>query len=94
MPSRLTDSGADELKRLVDMITVNPARALGVEGYGLDEGAPASLVVFDAPSEMDALRLLPRRRLVLREGRVVARTRPPETTVVWDGREEPVDFLR
>jgi cytosine deaminase len=76
------------------MITVNPARALGLEGYGLAEGAPASLVVFDAPSEMDALRLLPRRRLVLREGRVVARTRPAETTVVWDGREEPVDFLR
>src|SRR5262245_41905382 len=87
-------SGAEELKRLVDMITVNPARALGVEEYGLTEGAPASLVVFDAPSEMDALRLLPRRRLVLRAGRVVARTRPAETTVVWDGQEEPVDFLR
>ena len=87
-------SGVDELRRLVDMITVNPARALGVEGYGLAEGAPASLVVFDAPSEMDALRLVPRRRLVLREGRVVARTEPARTTVVWDGQEEPVDFLR
>src|SRR5215471_19218301 len=87
-------SGAEELKRLVDMITVNPARALGLEGYGLDEGAPANLVVFDAPSEMDALRLLPRRRLVLRRGRVVARTEPARTTVTWDGREEPVDFLR
>lgn len=87
-------SGAEELRRLVDMITVNPARALGLEGYGLVEGGPANLVVFDAPSEMDALRLLPRRRLVLREGRVVARTEPARTTVVWDGREEPVDFLR
>jgi cytosine deaminase len=87
-------SGAEELKRLVDMITVNPARALGVEGYGLVEGGPASLVVFDAPSEMDALRLLPRRRLVLRRGKVVARTEPAHTTVVWDGNEEPVDFLR
>jgi cytosine deaminase len=87
-------SGAEELKRLVDMITVNPARALGVEGYGLVEGGPASLVVFDAPSEMDALRLLPRRRLVLRRGQVVARTEPAHTTVVWDGNEEPVDFLR
>ena len=89
-------SGADELRRLVEMITVNPARALGLDarGYGLATGAPASLVVFDAPSEMDALRLLPRRRLVLRGGRVVARTEPARTTVVWDGREEPVDFLR
>jgi len=87
-------SGSEELRSLVDMITVNPARALGVERYGLDEGAPANLVVFDAPSEMDALRLLPRRRLVLRRGRVVARTEPARTTVTWDGREEPVDFLR
>jgi cytosine/creatinine deaminase len=87
-------SGADELRRLVDMITVNPARALGLEGYGLAEGSPAGLVVFDAPGELDVLRLLPRRRLVLRAGRVVARTHPARTTVVWDGREEPVDFLR
>ncbi len=87
-------SGDDELRQLVDMITVNPARALGVERYGLEEGASASLVVFDAPSEMDALRLLPRRRLVLRRGRIVARTEPARTTVVWDGTEEPVDFLR
>src|SRR5438309_707441 len=85
-------SGAGELRRLVDMVTVDPARALGLQGYGLAEGAPASLVVFEATSEMDALRLLPRRRLVLREGRIVARTQPAVTTVVWDGREEEVDF--
>jgi cytosine deaminase len=87
-------SGSDELRRLVDMITINPARALGVEAYGLSEGAPASLVVFDAPSEMDAIRLVPRRRLVLRRGEIVARTEPARTTVVWDGQEELVDFLR
>ncbi len=87
-------SGAEELKSLVQMITVNPARALGLEGYGLDEGLPANLVVISAPTEMDALRLMPRRRLVLRRGRVVARTEPARTTVVWDGQEEPVDFLR
>ena len=87
-------SGAGELKRLIDMITVNPARTLGLDDYGLAEGAPASLVVFDAPSEMDALRLLPRRRLVLRRGVVVARSEPAHTTVVWDGREQRVDFMR
>jgi len=87
-------SGAEELKLLIDMITINPARALGLQDYGLAEGAPADLVVFDAPTEMDALRLMPRRRLVLRRGEVVARTEPAHTTVVWDGREEPVDFMR
>src|SRR5437868_13380278 len=42
-------SGSEELKRLVDMITVNPARALGVEGYGLEPGCRADLVAFAAP---------------------------------------------
>jgi cytosine deaminase len=86
-------SGAEELKRLLEMITVSPARALGLADYGLETGDPASLVVYDAPGEVDAVRLIPRRRLVLRRGRVVARTEPARTTVTWDGREEPVDFL-
>jgi cytosine deaminase len=87
-------SGAGELRRLIEMITENPARALGLESYGLRLGGAADLVVFDAPTEMDAIRLVPRRRLVLRAGKVVARTEPAVTTVVWDGREEEVDFLR
>ena len=87
-------SGAEEIRSLIDMITANPAQALGVEGYGLREGGRADLVVFDAPSEMDAVRLVPRRRLVLRGGKVVARTEPAVTTVVWDGREEEVSFLK
>jgi cytosine deaminase len=85
-------SGDDELRRLLDMVTVNPAAALGVPGYGIEVGTPANLVVFDARSDADAIRLQPRRYLVLRHGRVVARTRPAETTVVWDGVEQPVDF--
>jgi cytosine deaminase len=87
-------SGHEELGRLVEMITVNPARALGLRGYGLEPGCRADLVVFAAPSEWDAIRLLAPRRLVLRGGRVVARTEPAVATVVWDGVEERVDFLR
>ena len=86
-------SGDAELRRLVDMVTVNPAAALGIEDYGLHDGGPADLVVFDAPTEADALRLVAPRYLVLRAGRVVARTRPAEHTVVWNGTEEAVNFL-
>ncbi len=86
-------SGYEELRSLIDMITVNGARALGLEDYGLAPGSRADLVVFDAPSEMDALRLIAPRRLVIRAGQVVARTVPAQHTVIWDGREEAVDFL-
>jgi cytosine deaminase len=87
-------SGDNELRRLIEMITVNPAAALGVPDYGLQPGAPASLVVFDAPSEADALRLVAPRTLVLRDGKVVARATPAQHTVSWNGTEEPVTFLR
>ena|SRR5690242_8067556 len=32
-------------RRLIEMITVNPAAALGLDGYGLRDGGPADLVV-------------------------------------------------
>jgi cytosine deaminase len=87
-------SGAEELPRLIDMITVDPAKALALQENRLRPGDPADLVVFDAPTDVDALRLVARRTLVLRGGRVVARAEPARTTVTWDGAEEDVTFLR
>jgi cytosine deaminase len=87
-------SGSTELQTLIDMITVNSARALGLEEYGLEPGCRADLVVFDTPSEMDAIRLVAPRRAVIRGGEIVARTVPSQHTVRWNGAEETVDFLR
>jgi len=87
-------SGAGELETLIEMITGNPARALGVRNYGLAIGNRADLVAFAAPTARDAIRLVAPRRLVLRAGKVVARTEPAVTTVVWDGEEETIDFLK
>jgi cytosine/creatinine deaminase len=87
-------SGDAELRRLIEMITVSPAAALSVPDYGLRPGGPADLVVFDAPSEADALRLIAPRTLVLRQGKIVARATPAQHTVSWLGAEEPVTFLR
>jgi cytosine/creatinine deaminase len=61
-------SGDAELRQLIEMITTNSALALGVPSYGLRTGGAADLVVFDAPSEADALRLVAPRTLVLRGG--------------------------
>jgi cytosine deaminase len=85
-------SGDAELRTLIDMITVAPAAALGVADYGLRVGGPADLVVFDARSEAEALRLQRPRQLVLRAGRVVAATEPARSVVNWHGAEEEVDF--
>jgi cytosine deaminase len=87
-------SGDTELHQLLEMVTTNPAKALRVDDYGLRIGGPADLVVFDAPTDVDALRLQAPRTLVLRNGQVVARSEPRTTTVVWQGTEEEVTFLR
>ena len=62
--------------------------------YGLRAGGPADLVVFDALSEAEALRLVAVRTLVLRNGKVLARATPAQHTVCWQGTEEPVTFRR
>jgi len=85
-------SGDAELRELIQMITANPAAALGVTDYGLRIGGPADLVVFDARSEAEALRLVAPRTLVLRRGTVLARATPAQHTVYWEGTEEPVTF--
>jgi cytosine deaminase len=86
-------SGFEEIRTLIDMITVNGARALGLKDYGLEPGCRADLVLFDAPSESDTIRLMAPRRLVLRGGKVVARAEPAQHVVTWKGRDEPVDFM-
>lgn len=86
-------SGDAELRALIDMITVAPAAALGVADYGLDVGKPADLVVFDARSEAEALRLQRPRHLVLRAGKVVAATEPARSTITWADETAEVDFL-
>ncbi len=87
-------SGSSELPYLVEMVTTNPARALGVDSGGIRVGGPADLVVFDAPSATDAVRLVAPRFLVLRAGEVLARTQPARTTVRLAGTEREVTFLR
>jgi cytosine deaminase len=55
-----------------ETVTSGAARAIGAVPGALEPGAPADLVLFDAPGIVSALRRLPGRRTVIRAGRVVA----------------------
>jgi cytosine deaminase len=87
-------SGANELPYLMEMVTTNPAKALGVDSGGVRLYGPASLVVFDAPTAQDAIRRVSPRFLVMRDGAIVARTQPAATTVTVGGETRAVTFLR
>jgi cytosine/creatinine deaminase len=60
------------LETVFDMITANAARAMRLEGYGLEPGNRADLVLIEARSAHEAMRLIPPRRAVLYGGRLVA----------------------
>jgi cytosine deaminase len=62
-----------ELEQVFDMVTHNAARAARLDDYGIAPGRRADLVVIDAPSVHEALRLQPPRLHVLHQGREVAR---------------------
>jgi cytosine deaminase len=75
-------SGYEEIQDVLDLITRNAARVLRIEDrYGIEEGKPASFLVLDAPSAFEALRLLPARLYVFKDGREVATTQPARSVV-------------
>jgi cytosine deaminase len=86
-------TGRMELYRAYEMVTMNPARAAGVE-WGVKEGNQANFVVFDCEDEAEAIRLRPAARWVVRQGRIVAETEPARTTVHHAGSARPVTFTK
>jgi cytosine/creatinine deaminase len=66
--------GPDEIQAAFDMPRANAARLWPLPDYGLDIGAPAHLVVVDAPTPVVALRRQPDRRYVIRHGQLIAST--------------------
>ncbi|WP_372096687.1 amidohydrolase family protein [Tistrella mobilis] len=75
-------TGLDQMRSCFDAVTTNPARLLGLEGYGLAAGCRADMVILDAGDPVEALRLSATRLSVIRAGRVIARTAPAETTLM------------
>lgn len=87
-------NGRQDVATLWRMLTGANASVFGVEEYGLQEGAPGSLVVYESPDGFNALRTQAIRRLVLKEGREIARTSPSETVIRPTSESETVDFHR
>lgn len=63
----------DQMAWLLDLITVNPARAIGLDDYGLAAGCGADLVVLDAADPVQAITEQSEKLWVLKAGRMVAR---------------------
>lgn len=92
MALHLTQMGSRaDMETLYNCVTNASARIMHLEGYGLEKGCHADLVILQARDAAEAIRLRPRRLLVMRRGSVIAES-PRETTIVnFSGRRVDVD---
>ena len=73
-------------------VTETPARILGLDGYGIAPGCHADLVLLDAASSVEAIRLRAARRLVIRRGAVISEAPRAGARLHLPGRPDSVDF--
>ena len=85
-------TGQEAMHRCFLAITETPARILGLEGYGLAPGCNADLVLLDAGSTVEAIRLRAARRVVIRRGQVVAEAPPATARLHLPGRPGQASF--
>jgi len=83
-------SGVDK-RALFDAVTVNSARIMGLDGYGIAPGCNADMVILQAKDPAEAIRLRPVRLKVIRRGKVIAETAPELSRLALDGRPDRVD---
>jgi cytosine deaminase len=67
-----------EMQTCFDMVTTNNAKTMGLTDYGLHVGAKASLVVLDAGSAIEAIRLRAARLQVVANGKIISQTSRPD----------------
>ncbi len=87
-------TGTGEMKAMFDAVTVNAARTLNLDGYGLDPGCHADIVIMQASSRIEAIRLRPARLYVIRRGKVISRTPPQIAELDLNGETLQTDFRR
>ncbi len=75
-----------------DAVTVNGAKVLGIEHHGLKPGADANLVLLQAGSIVEAVRLRANRLVVWRCGKRVAGSAPVVSQLELPGRPARVDW--
>jgi cytosine deaminase len=80
------------MRQCFDAVTVNAARVMGLEGYGLDVGCHADFVLLQAHDPVEALRLRATRLKVFRRGKLLAESPASISQLHLAGRPGHTDF--
>jgi len=85
-------TGTKQIRQMFDAVTANGAKAMGLDGYGLEPGCRADMVVLQAKDVHEAIRLRPARLRVIRGGKVIASTPPVVSRLELHGEAVNVEF--
>ncbi|TXT39336.1 MAG: cytosine deaminase [Comamonadaceae bacterium] len=81
------------MRQCFDAVTVNAARVMGLEGYGLAVGCHADFCLLQARDPVEALRLRATRLKVFKRGRLLAETPPSRAQLHLAGRPEHIAWM-
>jgi len=87
-------TGVEDVKACFAAVTENPAKILGLDGYGIAPGCHADLVVLQAADAFEAIRIFAERLYVIRRGKILAQAAPRQSQVWFGGQAVAVDFTR
>jgi cytosine deaminase len=86
-------TGVEQMKSCFRAVTEIPAAILGLEGYGLEKGCNADLVILQATDPVEALRLKANRLFVIRRGRIISSSATVEAELNLPGRPNIQNYL-
>ena len=86
-------TGVEQMESCFRAVTEIPAAILGLEGYGLEKGCNADLVILQAADPVEALRLKANRLFVIRRGRIISSSAPVEAKLNLPGRPKIQNYL-
>jgi len=86
-------TGVEQMKSCFRAVTEIPAAILGLEGYGLEKGCNADLVILQAVDPVEALRLKANRLFVIRRGCIISSSAPVEAELNLPGRPKIQNYL-
>ncbi|NBQ88521.1 MAG: cytosine deaminase [Betaproteobacteria bacterium] len=86
-------TGQQAMRQCFDAVTLNAARVLNLDGYGLAAGCHADLVLLQARDPVEAIRLRATRLKVWRRGKLVASSPAATATLDLPGRPARTSFM-
>lgn len=85
-------TGQQAMRQCFDAVTVNAARVMGLQDYGLAPGCHADFVLLQARDPIEALRLRATRLGVWRRGELISEAPPATAALRLPGRPASVDW--